>query len=220
MAIMANGYLHHSSGLAGPVAIPNIEDCRTHSLKVIWSPSTKQLEVYLDNKMKLSYKGDIVKDIFLGDSQIYWGITAATGRYTNKHEFCIEKIENKVVTVSEKDFDLITKKSLTQGQIVSLNGVAFDSGSTSLSDNSEEELEKLYRFMKENPKHTLSISGHTDSYGNAGANQTISEQRAKAVADYLKKRGISAERIKYGGYGGKYPRASNQTPEGRKQTDE
>lgn len=217
IAIMANGYLHHASSLAGPVAIPNIEDCRFHLLKIIWSPSSKQIEVYIDGKMKLSHKGDVVKDIFMGDSKIYWGITAATGRYTNKHEFCLEKIENKVVTVSEKDFDIVTKRNLTQGQIVSLKGVEFNSGSTSFSDNSTEELDKLYRFLKDNPKHSISVSGHTDSSGNPSTNKAISEQRAKAVADYLKKRGIEADRIKYGGYGGKYPTASNQTEAGRKQ---
>jgi outer membrane protein OmpA-like peptidoglycan-associated protein len=217
IAIMANGYLHHSSGLAGPVAVPNIEDCRFHVLKIIWSPTSKQIEVYLDGKMKLSYKGDVVKDIFMGDSKIYWGITAATGRYTNRHEFCVEKIENKVITVSEKDFDITTRRNLTQGQIVSLKGVEFNSGSSNFSDNSTDELERLYRFMKENPKHSISISGHTDSSGNSSNNKFISEQRAKAVADYLKKRGIANDRIKYAGYGGKYPVASNQTEIGRKQ---
>ena len=59
------------------------------------------------------------------------------------------------------------------------------------------------------------IEGHTDSTGNAAANQTLSEQRANAVRNYLIAGGISANRLTAVGVGQDRPIADNNTDEGR-----
>ncbi len=88
IAIMKNGPNHHSDNhLAGPVianfALVDIEDCKNHKGKIIWEPGNQTLYVYFDGMMRLSYRGDIVKDIFYGSSTVYWGFTGSTGCTTN-----------------------------------------------------------------------------------------------------------------------------------------
>jgi TonB family protein len=61
----------------------------------------------------------------------------------------------------------------------------------------------------------VEVEGHTDNVGNAESNKKLSEQRAKAVMDYLISRGVEASRLKSVGYGLVKPVADNSTEEGR-----
>jgi outer membrane protein OmpA-like peptidoglycan-associated protein len=72
-------------------------------------------------------------------------------------------------------------------------------------------------MMQKHPNMRIELGGHTDNVGRPEANQKLSEQRAKAVYDYLVKKGISADRLTYKGYGQTEPVADNTTPEGRRQ---
>jgi outer membrane protein OmpA-like peptidoglycan-associated protein len=51
--------------------------------------------------------------------------------------------------------------------------------------------------------------------GDDASNNTLSEQRAKAVHDYLISKGIDANRLKFRGFGETKPIGTNETPEGR-----
>ena len=94
LAIMANGRVGHFDNLAGPTIIPNIEDCKKHRFVVIWRPDEKLLEVEIDGEPVISVEKDIVKEIFGGNPIVYWGMTAATGRYNNIHEVCFDWMAN------------------------------------------------------------------------------------------------------------------------------
>jgi outer membrane protein OmpA-like peptidoglycan-associated protein len=59
------------------------------------------------------------------------------------------------------------------------------------------------------------VEGHTDNVGTADFNQKLSEQRAKAVMQYLVERGIDANRLQSVGYGFTKPVADNKTDEGK-----
>ena len=61
------------------------------------------------------------------------------------------------------------------------------------------------------------IAGHTDSKGTEEHNQTLSQQRAQSVAQYLATRGVKIERMIAVGAGEKHPVASNDTDAGRAQ---
>ena len=61
----------------------------------------------------------------------------------------------------------------------------------------------------------VEISGHTDNVGKAAANQKLSENRAKAVKNYLVQKSIAPERILTVGYGSQRPIAPNTTTEGK-----
>jgi gliding motility-associated-like protein len=95
ISIIKNGNLDHASGntLAGPKPFPNnanIEDCAYHDLYVVWNAKVKKLEIYWDCQVVLTHTGDIVKDIFNGDPNVFWGFTAATGGSNNEQKICLK----------------------------------------------------------------------------------------------------------------------------------
>jgi hypothetical protein len=67
------------------------------------------------------------------------------------------------------------------------------------------------------PTVNIEVAGHTDSDGEDAANQALSEKRAQAVADYLVKAGLPANRFTAVGYGSAQPIASNDTEDGKAQ---
>ena len=71
--------------------------------------------------------------------------------------------------------------------------------------------------MKSNATVRIEVSGHTDSTGDPKQNQILSENRAKAVYNFLTNAGIPVSRLTYKGYGKTKPVASNDAEEGRSQ---
>ena len=70
-------------------------------------------------------------------------------------------------------------------------------------------------YLREFPEVSVTIAGHTCWLGTESHNQVLSEQRAQAVADYIKSQGIEADRLVVEAYGERQPVATNQTDEGR-----
>lgn len=95
--------------------------------------------------------------------------------------------------------------------------VYFATGKYSLLAKSFKPLNDVVKIMSEHPELNLDISGHTDNTGDAAKNQTLSENRAKAVLDYLVKKGVNTSRITSAGYGQDQPVADNATAKGRAQ---
>ncbi|MDO3644102.1 OmpA family protein [Mucilaginibacter sp. L3T2-6] len=103
------------------------------------------------------------------------------------------------------------------GNKVILNNIFFDTNKFDLKPESITELQQLVDFLTLNPTLHIEISGHTDDVGNDALNQTLSENRAKAVYQYLIANKIAADRLVYMGYGKTQPIAPNTTDDGRKQ---
>lgn len=101
------------------------------------------------------------------------------------------------------------------GSIGTLNNVFFEIDRYELLSKSKSDLDNLVEFLKLNKTVRVEIGGHTDNTGSEAHNQTLSENRAKAVHDYLLHAGIAASRLTYKGYGPSQPVASNETEEGR-----
>lgn len=97
LAIVREGIVDHQApeNLAGPIQAnpsnPNIEDCQFHSLRVFWNPDDQELRVYWDCEFRLSYAGNIINDIFNGNSEVFWGFTGGTSDVVNQQEVCIDK---------------------------------------------------------------------------------------------------------------------------------
>ena len=106
---------------------------------------------------------------------------------------------------------------LQVGESITLKNVFFQTGKYTLLDISIVELDKVVEMMQKHPSLRIELGGHTDNTGNEAANQKLSEQRAKAVYDYLVNHGVQADRLSYKGYGQSQPVADNSTPEGRRQ---
>jgi len=103
------------------------------------------------------------------------------------------------------------------GQSVDIENIYFETGRSALKPESYRSLNQLVEFLREYQNVKVEIGGHTDNVGSATINQTISEERSRAVADYVIKQGIPAHRIESKGYGFSKPKASNKTAEGRAQ---
>lgn len=106
-------------------------------------------------------------------------------------------------------------QKLKVGANVVLNNVFFNTNSFELLTASRVELDKLTGLLQANPNVKIEIGGHTDNVGNDQANQVLSENRAKAVAEYLIKKGIDPSKVTYKGYGEIAPIDSNDTESGR-----
>lgn len=96
-----------------------------------------------------------------------------------------------------------------------LRNVYFDFDKATLRPESKEELNKLVELLTILPTVKIEISGHTDNKGSEAYNVKLSEDRSKAVVEYLVAAGISADRLSYKGYGFSQPIASNETDAGR-----
>lgn len=105
---------------------------------------------------------------------------------------------------------------IEKGQSLILNNVFFQTNKTNLKPESNLELDRLIKVMKENPKMVVEVAGHTDDVGSAAYNDVLSYQRAKSVVDYLVyNTGLTTERVKAKFYGESKPIAPNTTAEGR-----
>jgi len=96
-----------------------------------------------------------------------------------------------------------------------LNNIFFETGRYELLSASYAELDELLLYLAEHLSVKIEISGHTDNTGTDTDNQTLSENRARAVAEYLILKGISKERISSKGYGSAKPVAENDSEEGK-----
>lgn len=126
--------------------------------------------------------------------------------------------ENVAIPASKRYQEItrdINLKKIEIGKKIVLRNIFFDFDKYSLRPESEAELRRLIALLIEMPKLKIEISGHTDKYGSAEYNKRLSENRSKAVVEYLVKNGIDAGRLTYKGYGPTQPIASNATDEGR-----
>ncbi|WP_242693058.1 OmpA family protein [Sabulibacter ruber] len=104
---------------------------------------------------------------------------------------------------------------LNKGAKAVLSNLFFDTGKATLRPESRTELDKLFQFLKANPKIKVEIAGHTDNVGKPTANQTLSEARAKSVVAYLVSKGAPASIFQAKGYGQTQPAAPNTSEENR-----
>lgn len=117
----------------------------------------------------------------------------------------------------EKNVGKITLQKVEAGKKIVLNNIFFDVGESTLRKESYAELGRALKLMNSMVSLRIEVSGHTDNVGSSQSNKQLSEQRAKAVVDYMVSKGADESRLKYKGYGSSQPVASNKTDIGRQQ---
>lgn len=116
----------------------------------------------------------------------------------------------------ERAFPLdIELSSIKADEIIRLNNVFFATDKYELKPESKSELDKVVKFLNDNPNVHIRVEGHTDNQGQPAYNKTLSNNRAKSVKEYLVKSGIDAKRLESEGFGETKPIATNETEEGR-----
>jgi outer membrane protein OmpA-like peptidoglycan-associated protein len=109
----------------------------------------------------------------------------------------------------------VTREELTIGKTIRLDHLYFDSDSSRVRKESYKLLDDIYEFLSQNTDVIVEVGGHTNSLPPEDYCDRLSTERAKAVVDYLVKKGIPRKRLQYKGYGKREPVASNKTPYGR-----
>lgn len=122
---------------------------------------------------------------------------------------------NEIVTGKPIQTEKMEVKPIEVGASYKINNINFETNSYELNPKIVLVLNEFIDFLKTNPTVKISINGHTDNVGDAKTNLTLSENRAKAVYDYLLIEDIDPARLKYKGFGATKPIASNKTEEGR-----
>jgi OmpA-OmpF porin, OOP family len=100
---------------------------------------------------------------------------------------------------------------------VRVYGINFDLDSAQIRADSKAALDGIVRLAKEKPEWTFTIEGHTDATASSAYNQTLSEQRAAAVKQWLHAAGVAAARLGTKGLGATRPVSDNGTAFGRAQ---
>lgn len=191
---------------------------------------------YIKGRVRDAFSGEPlsarIEMIDLNTKQL---LTATTSDpQTGNYLACVHTGGNILLNVSHPDYPFYSEnfqieKSYTElspylkdislqptdvGTVVTLKNVFFDFDRSELKPESFVELNKLADYLKKNAIR-IEIGGHTDDQGSEEYNDRLSENRAKAVYDYLIQKGIPAERLQYKGYGMRLPVADNSTEEGR-----
>ena len=118
------------------------------------------------------------------------------------------------VSRSSSSDSAVTYSSDGQTTVASLSGdVTFDVDSSALTDRAKQVLDEIVNRWNGKPPATVTVVGHTDSVADDAYNQTLSEQRAKAVTEALTSNGVTAS-IESVGYGETKPVAPNENPDG------
>lgn len=111
----------------------------------------------------------------------------------------------------------LRNKLVNEGRF-STSGILFDMNAATIKPESAGVLQEIANVLKDNPTINISITGHTDSDGNAAANQKLSVHRAESVKSALSETyGISVTRMQVAGKGASQPLASNKTETGKAQ---
>lgn len=114
------------------------------------------------------------------------------------------------------DIGMVPLKTAANKAVV-LKNIFFETGSAKLLPSSFPELNILHRSLHELPQLEIELRGHTDNVGTEEDNQQLSEDRARAVYQYLIDRGIDASRLSFAGFGEMQPVDTNETDAGRQQ---
>ncbi|WP_188056245.1 MULTISPECIES: OmpA family protein [unclassified Sphingosinithalassobacter] len=132
---------------------------------------------------------------------------AAVGNYMDRQE---QELRRRTAGT---DVDVIR-----QGDELILNmpsGITFGYDSATVQPQFRPTLDQVADVLSQYEQTYVDVYGHTDSTGSDAYNQTLSERRARSVADYLTSNGVNSARIATRGFGETQPIASNDTEEGR-----
>jgi len=119
--------------------------------------------------------------------------------------------------LSEQLNSILQTRDSARGLIVSMSDVLFDTGKYSLKPGAREKLAKVAGILLSYPGLNIEVGGHTDNVGGDAMNQTLSENRASSVRDYLVQQGVASNSVSARGFGNSLPVATNENSAGRQQ---
>jgi outer membrane protein OmpA-like peptidoglycan-associated protein len=112
---------------------------------------------------------------------------------------------------------ILQTRDTARGLIVNMSDVLFDTAQYTLKPGAREKLAKVSGIILGHPGLKIAVEGHTDSVGGDDYNMKLSENRARAVEDFLVSQGVPAMSVTSQGFGKTMPVADNATAAGRQQ---
>ncbi len=113
-------------------------------------------------------------------------------------------------------FSQVKRADLKEGTTIRIDKLFFEADKSVITPSSFEVLDEVYAFLEENDDVIVEIGGHTNGLPPDWYCDKLSTDRAKAVANYLSRKGIDRNRLQYKGYGKRKPVASDETEEGKR----
>jgi len=157
-------------------------------------------------------------DVYAGGARFY--MTAQKGAQWVKLAVVSDNYE--LTTVKEKQMEQQMTanadgwaQQINQSGKVSVYGINFDTGKSTLRPDSEPALIEVAKLLKANLDWAMVVAGHTDNVGAQATNLTLSRQRAQSVIAWLSAHGIEEARLVPAGFGNARPVADNGSEEGR-----
>ena len=187
---------------------------------IVRDKSTRQpllAKIELINLQKNETESLVESDSVTGQYLIVLTQGAEYALYVNKKSYLFQSLNFNYSEV--KNFEPIILnidlEKAKEGTIAILENIFFDVDKYDLKEKSITELQKISRFLADNPGLRVEVSGHTDNSGALVYNKQLSEKRAQSVFTYLVNNGIDKTRLSIKGYGPERPIADNATEEGR-----
>lgn len=192
---------------------------------------TALVDVQVTNTRNQPLRGELV--IFRGErsGQIISGSTDAAGKLRqilppgDRYHVSVKRIADttkytilEVPVLAEDEFftePFWVNVKMDFSRPFRLEHVYFDVDKASLRPESYQQLGELFSYLKERPDIRVEIAGHTDNTGSPEHNLQLSQDRARAILQYLAGKGIAANRLQAKGYGATVPVADNETEAGR-----
>lgn len=124
--------------------------------------------------------------------------------YFKKPSSELSTVGNKCIALVEREYDYrkdFELEKIILGRAIKIENIYFDLAKYNIRASAAKELDKIVKLMQENPDIIIELSSHTDCRASFQYNMTLSDNRAKASAEYIISKGISKERITGKGYG-------------------
>ncbi|MEN9421263.1 MAG: hypothetical protein RLZZ107_737, partial [Bacteroidota bacterium] len=144
-----------------------------------------------------------LEDMKVGTTLAY-EISLACSGYLAKTLTYQEQINNEGIIALHEKLNVALTPVAVGGDLAKTLGIKpiyFDLGKYNIRKDAAVELDKIVKVMNENPTMVIELGSHTDCRSSVKFNETLSANRAKASAAYIKQRITNPERIYGKGYG-------------------
>ncbi len=153
-----------------------------------------------------SASGDVLKGLSgkkIND-QISYTITLTKEGYLSKTVVFNAKIAQPGVIEVQNALDLTMSKLEVGGdlaKLIDIKPIYFDLSKYNIRPDAAKELDKIVKIMNQYPTMQVELGSHTDCRGSIASNEKLSDNRAKASAEYVRSRITNPQRIYGKGYG-------------------
>jgi outer membrane protein OmpA-like peptidoglycan-associated protein len=181
--------------------------------KIVIRNKTRNEEIVISGNQTINLR---VGDRYLVEA------SSDRGYAFNSTEIDISK-DGKIQSIDQESGEFVESKSgidlklqpLSKDANLTLKDIYFESNSSTLSESSFPELDRVISLMNDYPSMKIEIAAHTDDVGSGAYNVQLSNFRAKSVVDYIAQNNITIVRLISKGYGEGKPVVSNSTEENR-----